>query len=45
MIDIFVYFSHNFVTIPPVGWVNAGHRNGITVLGTFITEFKDGYER
>nr|ANC95008.1 putative endo-beta-N-acetylglucosaminidase [Lygus hesperus] len=37
-IDIFVYFSHKFLTIPPVTWINAAHRNGVTVLGTIITE-------
>ncbi|XP_032473466.1 cytosolic endo-beta-N-acetylglucosaminidase isoform X3 [Phocoena sinus] len=41
-IDIFVYFSHHMVTIPPVGWTNAAHRHGVCVLGTFITEWKEG---
>ncbi|XP_059684389.1 cytosolic endo-beta-N-acetylglucosaminidase [Gavia stellata] len=41
-IDIFVYFSHHIVTIPPVCWTNAAHRNGVPVLGTFITEWTDG---
>ncbi|NXC30342.1 ENASE acetylglucosaminidase, partial [Campylorhamphus procurvoides] len=41
-IDIFVYFSHHTVTIPPVVWTNAAHRNGVSVLGTFITEWTDG---
>ncbi|XP_004433003.1 PREDICTED: cytosolic endo-beta-N-acetylglucosaminidase [Ceratotherium simum simum] len=41
-IDIFVYFSHHTVTIPPVGWTNAAHRHGVSVLGTFITEWKEG---
>ncbi|XP_014381885.1 cytosolic endo-beta-N-acetylglucosaminidase [Alligator sinensis] len=41
-IDIFVYFSHHVVTIPPVGWTNAAHRNGVSVLGTFITEWTEG---
>ncbi|XP_077022263.1 cytosolic endo-beta-N-acetylglucosaminidase isoform X2 [Tamandua tetradactyla] len=41
-IDIFVYFSHHMVTIPPVGWTNAAHRHGVCVLGTFITEWNEG---
>ncbi|NWX13201.1 ENASE acetylglucosaminidase, partial [Aegotheles bennettii] len=41
-IDIFVYFSHHTVTIPPVCWTNAAHRNGVPVLGTFITEWTEG---
>ncbi|XP_071429846.1 cytosolic endo-beta-N-acetylglucosaminidase isoform X2 [Pithys albifrons albifrons] len=34
--------SHHNVTIPPVVWTNAAHRNGVPVLGTFITEWVDG---
>ncbi|XP_016061789.1 PREDICTED: cytosolic endo-beta-N-acetylglucosaminidase [Miniopterus natalensis] len=41
-IDIFVYFSHHMVTVPPVCWTNAAHRHGVCVLGTFITEWKEG---
>ncbi|KFO35674.1 Cytosolic endo-beta-N-acetylglucosaminidase, partial [Fukomys damarensis] len=41
-IDVFVYFSHHMVTIPPVGWTNVAHRHGVCVLGTFITEWNDG---
>ncbi|XP_072298511.1 cytosolic endo-beta-N-acetylglucosaminidase [Eucyclogobius newberryi] len=41
-IDIFNYFTHNTVTIPPAGWTNAAHRHGVLVLGTFITEWTDG---
>ena len=38
LIDTFVYFSHNLVSIPPSPWINTLHRNGVRVLGTFITE-------
>ncbi|XP_048847868.1 cytosolic endo-beta-N-acetylglucosaminidase [Brienomyrus brachyistius] len=41
-IDIFNYFSHFMVTIPPAVWTNAAHKHGVLVLGTFITEWKDG---
>ena len=30
-IDLFIYFAHSLVAIPPVGWVNAGHRHGVPV--------------
>ena len=42
LIDSFVYFSHHLITIPPVGWIQAAHRNGVEILGTIITEFDDG---
>jgi hypothetical protein len=41
-IDLFCYFSHNFVTIPPVTWVESSRRHGCRVLGTFITEWEAG---
>ncbi|KAL4240037.1 hypothetical protein ACF0H5_000832 [Mactra antiquata] len=44
-VDIFIYFSHYFVTIPPPSWTNAAHRHGVTVLGTIITEWDDGKGR
>uniref|UniRef100_A0A914I4K3 Mannosyl-glycoprotein endo-beta-N-acetylglucosaminidase n=1 Tax=Globodera rostochiensis TaxID=31243 RepID=A0A914I4K3_GLORO len=37
-IDIFVYFSHHFVTIPPFAWTNQAHKHGVLILGTFIIE-------
>eukprot|EP00879_Flechtneria_rotunda_P009445 GHRR01009887.1.p1 GENE.GHRR01009887.1~~GHRR01009887.1.p1 ORF type:complete len:846 (+),score=292.20 GHRR01009887.1:222-2759(+) len=41
-IDVFVYFSHHLVTIPPKGWVHTAHKHGTQMLGTFITEFGQG---
>lgn len=41
-VDIFVYFSHYRVSIPPVGYIHAAHRHGTLVLGTLI--FEDGNE-
>jgi len=42
LIESFVYFSHNFITIPPSTWTNAAHANGVLSLGTIITEWEDG---
>ncbi|KAK0168238.1 hypothetical protein PV327_002062 [Microctonus hyperodae] len=42
IVDIFIYFSHHLVTIPPYGWINAAHNHGVKVLGTIITEHTDG---
>ncbi|CAI5674091.1 cytosolic endo-beta-N-acetylglucosaminidase [Oreochromis niloticus] len=41
-IDIFNYFSHHLVTIPPAVWTNAAHKHGVIVIGTFITEWISG---
>lgn len=41
-VDYFCYFSHNYVTIPPSGWLNAAHRHGVPVLGTYIAEGSTG---
>ncbi|KAK7085021.1 hypothetical protein SK128_026538 [Halocaridina rubra] len=41
-VDIFIYFSHHLLTIPPPCWVNAAHLHGVKVLGTFITEWEAG---
>ncbi|KAI3908462.1 hypothetical protein MKX01_009264 [Papaver californicum] len=32
LMDIFVYFSHNLVTIPPPCWVNTAHTHGVKRL-------------
>ncbi|KAK6643247.1 hypothetical protein RUM43_004752 [Polyplax serrata] len=42
-VDIFVYFSHHFVTVPPPVWINASHKHGVPILGTLITEPKNGH--
>lgn len=42
IIDIFVYFSHHFITIPPPCWVHAAHLHGVPILGTIITEWDEG---
>ncbi len=31
LIDVFVYFSHSLVTLPPQGWINAAHKHGVKV--------------
>uniref|UniRef100_A0A6B2KYC7 FBA domain-containing protein n=1 Tax=Arcella intermedia TaxID=1963864 RepID=A0A6B2KYC7_9EUKA len=41
-IDIFIYFSHDRITIPPPSWTSVAHKNGVKVLGTFITEWEGG---
>ncbi|KAM7270374.1 hypothetical protein ACFE04_029588 [Oxalis oulophora] len=42
LIDVFVYFSHSLVTIPPPCWTNTAHQHGVKVLGTFIAEWDEG---
>jgi mannosyl-glycoprotein endo-beta-N-acetylglucosaminidase len=42
LVDIFIYFSHYRVTIPPAQWINCCHRNGALCLGTIITEHAEG---
>lgn len=42
LVDTFIYFSHHMVTIPPESWINSAHENNVRMLGTFITEFRDG---
>lgn len=31
-------FSHERVSVPPVNWTNACHRNGVQCFGTFLVE-------
>ncbi|KAL3652262.1 hypothetical protein CASFOL_001943 [Castilleja foliolosa] len=45
LMDVFVYFSHYLVTLPPPCWINAAHAHGVKVLGTFIMEAEDGAKR
>ncbi|XP_051143386.1 cytosolic endo-beta-N-acetylglucosaminidase 1 [Andrographis paniculata] len=45
LIDVFVYFSHNMVTLPPPCWTNTAHSHGVKVLGTFIFEWDEGKEQ
>ncbi|KAK1270628.1 hypothetical protein QJS04_geneDACA005982 [Acorus gramineus] len=42
LIDVFVYFSHNLVSVPPPCWTNAAHTHGVKVLGTFLVEWDEG---
>lgn len=41
-IDIFIYFSHEYITIPTIQWINAAHKHGVKVLGTIIFEYTPG---
>ena len=36
--DIFIYFSHSRIAMPPYNHINLAHSFGTKVLGTFITE-------
>lgn len=31
LMDVFVYFSHSLVTLPPPCWTNTAHRHGVKV--------------
>ncbi|CAH9121492.1 unnamed protein product [Cuscuta epithymum] len=42
LMDVFVYFSHSLVALPPPCWTNTAHRHGVKVLGTFIMEWEEG---
>lgn len=32
LIDVFVYFSHHFITLPPLTWINLAHRSVFNIL-------------
>ena len=38
--DIFVYFSHHFVGIPPDRWIHSAHVHGKLAMGTVLVENK-----
>ncbi|KAI5120734.1 hypothetical protein M0805_006440 [Coniferiporia weirii] len=42
--DTFIYFSHQRVTIPPPGWINAAHKQGVKMLGVLIFEHESSQE-
>ena len=33
LVDEFVYFSHELVTVPPCCWVDAAHLHGVVIYG------------
>ncbi|WFD31521.1 mannosyl-glycoprotein endo-beta-N-acetylglucosaminidase [Malassezia sp. CBS 17886] len=39
--DLFVYFAHRRVSLPPAGWIRAAHTHGCPVLGTLIFEWDE----
>jgi mannosyl-glycoprotein endo-beta-N-acetylglucosaminidase len=36
LVDVFVYFSHYLVTLPPPCWINAAHIHGVKVFALFL---------
>ncbi|KAG6482241.1 hypothetical protein ZIOFF_058872 [Zingiber officinale] len=40
--DVFVYFSHDLVTLSPPCWTNSAHTHGVQVLGTVLVEWDEG---
>ncbi|SCZ98447.1 BZ3500_MvSof-1268-A1-R1_Chr7-1g09141 [Microbotryum saponariae] len=42
LIDSFIYFAHHRVSPPPRAWIQAAHRHGVKMLGTFIFEGDGG---
>eukprot|EP00002_Diphylleia_rotans_P028042 TRINITY_DN5651_c0_g5_i1.p1 TRINITY_DN5651_c0_g5~~TRINITY_DN5651_c0_g5_i1.p1 ORF type:complete len:987 (-),score=194.36 TRINITY_DN5651_c0_g5_i1:169-3129(-) len=41
-VDTFIYFSHHRLSIPPLSWIHAAHKNGVRIMGTYITEWDEG---
>ena len=41
-IDTLIYFSHTRITVPPSAHIVAAHKEGVRVLGTVITEWREG---
>lgn len=39
LIDVFVYFSHSLVTLPPPCWTNTAHQHGVKVLKFLLLFF------
>jgi len=42
VVDIFVYFSHVHIAVPPVQWTMTAHQHGRPALGTLIFEWDKG---
>lgn len=40
LFDLFVYFSHHRVVLPPNIWIEEAHQQNKTILGTFLFEGK-----
>lgn len=38
LVDHFIYFSHNLISVPTVSWINICHKLGLKCLGTIIFE-------
>ena len=41
-VDIFVFFGHYTVTVPPPSYTDIAHEHGVKVLGTLIFEWEHG---
>ncbi len=39
-VDTLYYYSHYLLSVPPTVWVNAAHRNGVSVLGSVTGDCK-----